>query len=409
MTFLYYLLKIVSIMKKILYISGSLGLGHISRDLIFARELRNQFSDIEIYWLAYEPALSVIIQAGEKTVPEINLYNNDNVQAEATSKGSELSLILYSFKSLGKWSRNAEVVKKILKHNNFDLIIGDETYELIVALVLNRLKLEIPFVIIYNFLGLDAMSKNPLEHIIGFFINRLWSLDYKIFTRDKNLALFVGELEDIPDKRFSFALPNRRQYAKKYYNFLGYILPFNPNEYNDKKRISQKLGYGDEPLIICSIGGTSIGKELLELCAKAYPIAKKKIPDLRMVLVCGPRLLAESLNVPKNIQVRHYVPALYEHFAACDLAVVQGGGTTTLELTALKKPFIYFSLVGHTEQENVSQRLQRYNAGIKMSYINTDAEMLAEAIIKNINADVNYKDVPLDGAQNGVKLLSKFF
>ena len=66
--------------------------------------------------------------------------------------------------------------------------------------------------IIYDFLGLDAMSKNPLEHFIGFFFNRIWSLDYKIFTRGKNLALFVGEPEDIPDKRFSFALPNRRAY-----------------------------------------------------------------------------------------------------------------------------------------------------------------------------------------------------
>ena len=44
-----------------------------------------------------------------------------------------------------------------------------------------------------------------------------------------------------------------------------------------------------------------------------------------------------------------------------------------------------------------------------MSYLNTDAKMLAEAIIKNINAEVNYKDVPLDGAKNAVKLLSRFF
>ena len=109
------------------------------------------------------------------------------------------------------------------------------------------------------------------------------------------------------------------------------------------------------------------------------------------------------------MDIRQYVPALYEHFAASDLAVVQGGGTATLELLALKKPFIYFPLIGHTEQENVSKKLQRYNAGIRMSYLNTDAKMLAEAIIKNINAEVNYKDVPLDGAKNAVKLLSRFF
>lgn len=35
--------------------------------------------------------------------------------------------------------------------------------------------------------------------------------------------------------------------------------------------------------------------------------------------------------------------------------------------------------------------------------------MLAEAIIENINTEVNYKEVPLYGAKNAVKLLSRFF
>ena len=396
-------------MKKILYISGSLGLGHVARDLAIAKELRYQFPDTEIYWIAAEPALSVLIQAGEKTVSEVNLYNNDNEQAEAVARGPKLSQHIYAFKVLGKWFQNVSVLKKILKHNNFDLIIGDETYEIIVAMVLNLLKLDIPFVIIYDFLGLDATSKNPLEYLIGFFFNRIWSLDYKLFKESRNLAFFVGELEDIPDKRFGATLPNRRQYAKKYYNFLGYILSFNPDELNDKKRVRQKLGYGDEPLVVCSIGGTSVGKELLELCAKAYPIIKETIPNLHMVLVCGPRLSPKSLDISKDLDLREYVPNLYEHLAASDLAVTQGGGNTTLELLALKKPFIYFPLVGHTEQENViSPRLKRYNAGIKMSYLDTTPEMLAEAIFQNINTEINYKNVPLDGAKNAVNLLHGF-
>jgi hypothetical protein len=82
--------------------------------------------------------------------------------------------------------------------------------ESIVAIVLKRLKLKIPFLILYDFLGLDATSKNPLEKIGVFFWNRIWSLDHRIFKREKNTALFIGEPEDIPDKRFSFLLPNRR-------------------------------------------------------------------------------------------------------------------------------------------------------------------------------------------------------
>ena len=85
-----------------------------------------------------------------------------------------------------------------------------------------------------------------------------------------------------------------------------------------------------------------------------------------MILVCGPRLSPESLKVPEEVEVRGYVPALYEHFAASDLAIVQGGGTSTLELSVLKKPFIYFSLDGHFEQQvHVAGRLARHQAGIQ--------------------------------------------
>ncbi len=43
-------------MKKILFISGSLGLGHIARDLTIAKELRRINPEIEISWLAVHPA-----------------------------------------------------------------------------------------------------------------------------------------------------------------------------------------------------------------------------------------------------------------------------------------------------------------------------------------------------------------
>ena len=64
-----------------------------------------------------------------------------------------------------------------------------------------------------------------------------------------------------------------------------------------------------------------------------------------------------------------YVPNLYRHLAACDLAVVQGGLTTTMELTASRRPFLYFPLRHHFEQNiHVRHRLDRYGAGRRMDY-----------------------------------------
>ena len=49
---------------KILFMSGSIGLGHITRDLAIARELRRRHGDVELSWLAASPADRVITEAG---------------------------------------------------------------------------------------------------------------------------------------------------------------------------------------------------------------------------------------------------------------------------------------------------------------------------------------------------------
>ena len=64
-----------------------------------------------------------------------------------------------------------------------------------------------------------------------------------------------------------------------------------------------------------------------------------------------------------------YVHNLYRHLAACDLAVVQGGLTTAMELTASGRPFLYFPLRHHFEQNwHVAHRLDRYGAGRRMDF-----------------------------------------
>ena len=127
-----------------------------------------------------------------------------------------------------------------------------------------------------------------------------------------------------------------------------------------------------------------------------------------MVLICGPRLDVDSLKVPEQVEVRGYVSALHEHFAASDLAIVQGGGTTTLELTALRRPFLYFPLADHCEQQmHVAERLTRHQAGVKMVYSETTLEILAEEVIANLDKEVNYPPISVNGAQKAAQLISQ--
>jgi UDP-N-acetylglucosamine:LPS N-acetylglucosamine transferase len=218
----------------------------------------------------------------------------------------------------------------------------------------------------------------------------------------------VGELEDILDKRFGFGLPNRRDIAKKYYQILGHVIRFDPAQYADKAKIKAKLGYGKEPLLICATGGTCAGKDLIELCGKAYTILKADIRDLRMVAVCGELYGSKPPMLPPGVELHHYLPNLYEHYAACDMAVVVGGGSTTVELTALRRPFVYFPLENQFDQQlYVAERLARQGAGIKMRFYETTPESLAEAIRKNIGKEVTWAPIRVDGAQKAAKLINQ--
>ena len=94
-----------------------------------------------------------------------------------------------------------------------------------------------------------------------------------------------------------------------------------------------------------------------------------------------------------------YVHNLYRQLAACDLAVVQGGLTTAMELTANRRPFLYFPLRHHFEQNfHVRHRLERYGAGRRMDFELDGPAEIAAAIAEEIGREVDYRPVETDGA-----------
>ena len=271
--------------KKVLFISGSIGLGHIGRDLQIAKALREKNPGIDISWLAEDPASRVLVEAGEKILPEAEHLAHGNTELDNSSEQYRANLIKWVLKMRKGWTTNTQLLTEILSREKFDLVVGDETYEIIVEMVNNRSFKTFPFVMIYDFIGVDSVTNNPIDRIAAYMTNRIWARGLMAHPPFAERSLFIGQVEDVPDRRFGFLLPNRRQLAVKSVDFVGYVLSFNPDEYKNKAEIRKLLDYGTGPLIVCSIGGTSAGKNLLDLCSKAYPIMKKEVPNLQMVLV----------------------------------------------------------------------------------------------------------------------------
>jgi predicted glycosyltransferase len=393
---------------KILFVSGSLGLGHVGRDIEVAGALRKLRPRIEISWMAESPASDVLEKAGEKLLPEASLLYQSNAVLEKSAKEYKANLVQWAMNVRKGWAKNAEVYAKISEAYDFDLWVGDEPYDIMIGMVNDPHVKKCPFVVLYDFLGLDASTWNPVDHIAAYMTNRIWLK----FLRSKpplaDKSIFIGELEDVPDRKFGFLLPNRRSLAENMIDFVGYILPEDIGDYKCKAEARELLGYGGEPIVLCSIGGTAAGKSLLDLCVKTYPLVKERSPDLKMILVCGPRVAPESIKAPEEVKVVGYLPKLYRHMGAADLCVVSGGGTITLELTALQRPFLYFPLEQHFEQEvEVANRCIRHRAGVRMTCSKTTPELLAKTVLSNLDKPVDYAKIPINGSKETAKRIEE--
>jgi UDP-N-acetylglucosamine:LPS N-acetylglucosamine transferase len=384
---------------KVLYVSGSLGLGHVTRDLAIAREMRRLCPQIDIEWIAGSPACDVLVAAGEKLVPEQSRYRGETDLAETVSRHGSLNLTTYVFRALSAWFHNARLIGNVASHGEYDVIVGNETYEIPVSNFFGmRVLPPIPFVMMYDFWGMEVTSGSVVEHLGAWILNLVWSQEWRVTARGRNAAVFFGEIEDVPDRPFGVLLPNRRRYAQEHIEFVGYPVSFDMDDLPQRDILRRELGYGEESIVVCTVGGTSIGSDLLELCGRAFPIAAARITGLRMIIVAGPRIDPKSLNVPEQVERHGMIPQLWRHLGACDLAIVQGGGTTTLELEALRVPFLFFPLSYQSEQEvTIANRLARHGAGIRMRLSSTSPTQLADAIVDNLGVKLSYPPIPVGG------------
>jgi UDP:flavonoid glycosyltransferase YjiC (YdhE family) len=201
-------------------------------------------------------------------------------------------------------------------------------------------------------------------------VSRAPSERLTIFALEGWCAVSLGEPDDIVPDRFGPELPPIREWTEQHFSFAGYITGFDPDTFADREALRAELGYRpDERVCIVTVGGSGAGADLLRRVIASFAEAKQLVPELRMVVIAGPRIDPATLPAGEGLEVLTYVHDLYRHLAACDLAVVQGGLSTTMELTANRRPFIYFPLKHHFEQNfQVRDRLERYRAGRRMDF-----------------------------------------
>jgi predicted glycosyltransferase len=358
--------------RRALYISSPIGLGHAQRDVAIADELRSIHPDLEIDWLAQHPVTAVLASRGEQVHPLSAELANESAHIAAESSEHDLN----AFQAIRRMDdillANYMVFHDAVEDGEYDIVIGDEAWDVDHYLHENPELKRTAFVWMTDFVGWLPMPEGgPREAYLTADYNAEMIEHVERFPRIRDRAIFVGDPDDIVPDSFGPDLPPIRAWTERHYAFSGYVTGFDPAPLVERREeIRRELGYRpDERVVVVTVGGSGVGESLLRRVIDAYPAALRQIPGLRMIAVAGPRIDPSWLGATAGVEVRGFVPELFKHLAVSDLAVVQGGLTTTMELTAAGRPFLYFPLRNHFEQNrHVRHRLERYGAGRLMDF-----------------------------------------
>ena len=392
--------------RRALFISSAIGLGHVQRDLAIAREMRKLQPELDIDWFTVHPAATYLEREGERLHPITKRLANESRHFESMAGEHDLQAF-FALRTMDEvMARNFLTFTDLVESEHYDIVIGDEAWEVDYHYHENPELKRQPFVFLTDFVGCLPMEEgnareaylcadrnaDDIEHVARY-----------PWIRDR--AIFVGNPEDAPDLPFGPGLPQIRDWTRRNFRFTGYALPFDPRALADTDELRRRHGYRrDEKLVIAAVGGTAVGAPLLHRIVEAFPAMKRQVPELRLVLVAGPRVPREAFPELPGLEVRPYVHNLFEHLACSDLALVQGGLSTCMELVATRRPFLSFPLERHFEQcIHVRHRLNNYCADCAVHFKDLSPDELAERALRAMHEPVAYKPVETDGAARAAR------
>ncbi|POR49007.1 alpha/beta hydrolase [Bosea psychrotolerans] len=395
--------------RKALYLSSPIGLGHGRRDIAIARELRKLHPELRIDWLAQDPVTRLLEAHREPIHPLSSRLASETQHIELESGEHELN----AFQAIRRMDEvliaNFMIFQDAVDEGGYDLVIADEAWDIDHYWhehpELKRAKLAW----LTDFVGYVPMpSGGDHEAFLTTDYNAemIGHIERHPGVRDR--AIFVGDPEDIAPLSFGRDLPAMRDWVPRHFDFAGYVIGAHPQSFGSRAELRERLGYNrGERVCVVTVGGSGIGGHMIRRILQSHAMASARLPGLRMIVVAGPRIDPASLMAPAGVEVHAFVPNLDRHLAACDLALVQGGLTTCMELTAAGTPFLYFPLRNHFEQNfHVAHRLDRYSAGQRMDYATATPDMIAEAMVAALHAPPRFRPVEAEGAQRAARMLA---
>ena len=336
-------------MVDLTFFSSPIGLGHATRDVAITR----YFENISTKFVTGNAAAKFFEECGLE-VDDVYSPPQFNVQ-----NGSLQSPLKWLWSYYKYYKKCKKISAKIIENEKPKLVVSDEDFASLFVAQENNL----PTILITDIL--ETHFTKGIGSIIERKMNR--------------------SMKDIMKKCQTIILPENGSD----HDNIKRVGPIVREIKFSRDELREKFSF-DKKTIVVSIGGTDVGKFLIEKTVQAMSKIKD---DVELVIVSGPSL---NKNYGKNAKNLGFVNNLHEIIFAADLLIALAGKSTIDEANAYGTPGIFIPIKDHFEQEeNAKNEGFSYNDVFKLdslipekltekrNIINCNGAKKAYEIIKN--------------------------
>ena len=231
--------------RRVLYLSSPIGLGHARRDLAIAQQLKVLHPELQVDWLTQHPVTRVLQEAGERVHPASAWLASESAHIEAESGEHNLHV----FQAIREMDEilvnNFMVFNDVVEETPYDLVIGDESWDVDYFLHENPELKRFSFAWLTDFVGwLPMPDLGDREALLTANYNAEMLEQRARYRQIRDRQVFVGNPQDVVDEPFGPGLPNIREWTIANYDFAGYVTGFEPPTTEAVARSRRELGYG---------------------------------------------------------------------------------------------------------------------------------------------------------------------
>lgn len=336
-------------MTDLVFFTSPIGLGHVTRDIAISQYLGNVSKKFVSGTDAYKLFSGYGLDA-------YDLYRPPPFRIE---NGTLRSPLRWLFSYISYYNKCKKISAKAIKIQRPCVVVSDEDFASLVVAQKHDTK---------TVLVTDILETK--------FTKGIGSIIEKKMNQSMREIIQKCDLVIVPE-------------TGQNYNNIVRVGPIVRDTTQSRDQLRKKYSF-DKKTIVVSIGGTDLGKFLIEKAVEAF---KKANLDAELVLVSGPSLQISGMPY-RNLG---FASNLHEIIFAADLTISLAGKSTMDESRHYGTPGIFIPIKGHFEQEENAR---------EVGYSFEDIFRLKELIVEKI--DEKRDPCPFQGASKSAELIRKF-